>query len=911
MTLLEHGSSYFNNFGVISPMNSMDKSIIRSGNVSASLGQRVEETPEKDKQSSTLYPGGLLPEFQMLIQHKGNAKKDHPFQVEVKPRTDRKQPIAVNVENDSYHQQKIKAASTKLENVPYPLLNEVFPPSPRQALSTIQSVGMKQQAAKLQPVHCKPMKRHRKASAHPNSKKNKFGIINSGVGHGIRKPKKTNPVSTVTRQQLIEKFSKKWKKKTQESDETVLNDFETIWNSDESEGNLLQQKVANIVDQLEEDEPEEIVTSEEQLDKIAKLMKTVQNMQDSPMKDDDLPMEDEKMREVDKLLDILLGASPSLPEESESQAMSDTKNSPLNNKPELPGTSSSDCEALESCTPEELDKLKQMEELMSQLDNSSYTDPDDTDPFADDGDDNESIVTSSTTTSNEISQGISVNTQNSDLPMTVEFDTTQEDKFSTDTEETGFSSVPSTEDSEKMEVCDSAETSAKDSSDSELESSSKNVNGKTLVSKDIEHDVNMDSEQCGDISNKDSDSMDVNEENTDPYQIDKISQLDATEEMKLQKSTDEFDHKILVGSDDNISPEQIVTEQINDVLMDISSKLEPNMTHNPSIGENLSACDPSAKMETTICTPKLKQVEVESECHTPENNIKVCRTAYFTAQNKELNDSSNDSFFSAESSPIIGSKPPTPKLFSIFTKGSPSNSAKSSSPMLCKQRPQLPAKDNGNMEQLLLDAGQKKFGVDSCMDCGFVYDPDCRSDVTTHLAFHNRHETQLKHQGWKNERVLVDFKNGDRIIMVQPGDPIIWWRKVVTILETVNNDLGFIEDIIDLKNIKYKVFMYIYKKSVVSCIVAESISVANKLLPGSEALCSTEFFSATCGITRIWTSKQHRRKGYAAQLMDVLRENFLSHRDLKLTEIAFSSPSPSGREFAAKYLGTPTFLVYI
>ncbi|KAF4522482.1 hypothetical protein B566_EDAN002567 [Ephemera danica] len=799
-----------------------------------------------------------------------NVKKDHQLQVEAKPKTEKKQLITVNVENESYHQQKIKSASAKLENVPYHLLNEVFPPSPRQALSTIQSVGLKQQAVKLQPVQCKPIKRHRKVSAHPNSKKNKFGKINSGVGHGIRKPKKTKPVSTSIKQQLIERFSKKWKKKPEEYSETV-NDFEAIWNSDESEGNTLQQKVANIVEHLEIDEPEEIVTSEEQLDKIVQLMKTVQNMQD-----DNLTLDAEKVKEVDELLEILLGASP-LPvcEQSESQAMSDTKNSPVNNKIELPGTSSSgsDCEALELPTQEEVEKLRQMEELMSQLDNSSYTDPDDTDPFADD--DDESIVTS---TSNEISQGTSTNTQNSELPMIVECDTdtTQEDKFSLDSQETGSSNVPSTVDSNEMDVCDSTETSAKDS-DSELESLSKNVDCKTLVAKEIENDVNMENEQCDEISNKESDSMDFNEENTEcPSQNDKSSKLGPTKEVELQQSTDGLTENDLnlptnvpVSSNENIALDQTVTEQINDTPMETPSKLESIAMHNPSAGETFSTCDLFAKMETNIHTPELKQVEVQIECCTPENSIKVYRTAYFTALHKDPNDSSNDSFFSAESSPIISSKPPTPKLFSIFMKGSPSNSTKSSSPLLDKQqRPQLPAKDHGSKEQLLLDAGQKKFGVDSCVECGFVYDPDCRSDVTAHLAFHNRHETQLKHLGWKNERVLIDFKNGGRIIMVQPGDPTAWWRRVATILETVNNDLGFIEDIIDFKNIKYKVFMYIYNKSVVSCVVAESMSVANKLLPGSEELCSTEFFSATCGITRIWTSKQHRRKGYAAKLMD-------------------------------------------
>lgn len=49
-------------------------------------------------------------------------------------------------------------------------------------------------------------------------------------------------------------------------------------------------------------------------------------------------------------------------------------------------------------------------------------------------------------------------------------------------------------------------------------------------------------------------------------------------------------------------------------------------------------------------------------------------------------------------------------------------------------------------------------------------------------------------QGWQNERVVADFKKDGRILMVKSGDPRTWWRRVSTILETVNYDLGFIEE---------------------------------------------------------------------------------------------------------------------
>lgn len=126
-------------------------------------------------------------------------------------------------------------------------------------------------------------------------------------------------------------------------------------------------------------------------------------------------------------------------------------------------------------------------------------------------------------------------------------------------------------------------------------------------------------------------------------------------------------------------------------------------------------------------------------------------------------------------------------------------------------------------------------------------------------------------------------------------------------------------------------YLYIQNKQILGCLVAGDIEKANRMLDRPEALCSEEFFPAVCGISRIWTAENARRKGVASRLVDsmrfvfffstksmklfncpilTLRENFLSFKTLGVEEIAFSSPSVSGREFAAKYTGNPCFLVY-
>ena len=80
---------------------------------------------------------------------------------------------------------------------------------------------------------------------------------------------------------------------------------------------------------------------------------------------------------------------------------------------------------------------------------------------------------------------------------------------------------------------------------------------------------------------------------------------------------------------------------------------------------------------------------------------------------------------------------------------------------------------------------------------------------------------------------------------------------------------------------------------------SSSISVAHAEVP------------ALVGISRIWTSRQHRRKGIASALLQAARCNFLFGMEIPKASVAFSQPSESGGALARAWYGeNDRWLVY-
>ncbi|XP_075350582.1 N-acetyltransferase ESCO1 isoform X2 [Mycteria americana] len=199
-------------------------------------------------------------------------------------------------------------------------------------------------------------------------------------------------------------------------------------------------------------------------------------------------------------------------------------------------------------------------------------------------------------------------------------------------------------------------------------------------------------------------------------------------------------------------------------------------------------------------------------------------------------------------------------------------------------------------KQLIIDAGQKRFGAISCNICGMLYTASNPEDETQHLLFHNQFISAVKYV-------------------------------VEEIREMVDNDLGFQQAPLMCYS-RTKTLLFISNdKKVIGCLIAEHIQwgyrVIEEKVPEVSSenekviferqkawCCSTSPEPAICGISRIWVFSMMRRKKIASRMIECLRSNFIYGSYLSKEEIAFSDPTPDGKLFATQYCGTGQFLVY-
>uniref|UniRef100_H2YK49 N-acetyltransferase domain-containing protein n=1 Tax=Ciona savignyi TaxID=51511 RepID=H2YK49_CIOSA len=222
---------------------------------------------------------------------------------------------------------------------------------------------------------------------------------------------------------------------------------------------------------------------------------------------------------------------------------------------------------------------------------------------------------------------------------------------------------------------------------------------------------------------------------------------------------------------------------------------------------------------------------------------------------------------------------------------------------------QRPLRNKALKVQMIIDAGQKKFGPIQCETCGMVYSVDHPHDQEQHQIHHASFLDILRFPGWKKERVVASFMDG-RIIKILPSDPKYVTNKVEEIEKLIDNELGFNRN----RHSTRITFLHISdEQQVIGCLVSEPITQAFPLLPSmtsSMMSCSLQSVPVTCGVGRIWCHASHRKRGVATRLMDALRCSFVLGAQLDRNQIAFSDPTVSGKEFAMKYFGTDQFLTY-
>ncbi|KAI4168034.1 MAG: hypothetical protein LQ343_006741, partial [Gyalolechia ehrenbergii] len=248
----------------------------------------------------------------------------------------------------------------------------------------------------------------------------------------------------------------------------------------------------------------------------------------------------------------------------------------------------------------------------------------------------------------------------------------------------------------------------------------------------------------------------------------------------------------------------------------------------------------------------------------------------------------------------------------------------------------------------------------TCKACGMEYILSNKEDAALHKEFHamniggvdvgkkflSSKDGGLKRAYPRDKRWLNE---GEDMVMVDRKSPLWARNKVKKVLEVVNTELGSadIEDAqlwatlapnaehfgpkskkkrdsdgADKAGERYKAFLHIEKEKCIGLCLAEKISNARRVVdpkvdedreptndptPRSSSIStSADLDLALLGITRIWTSKSHRGRGIAGELLETARGNFFYGMEVPKELVAFSQPTESGGKLAERWFGSRT-----
>ncbi|KAK2155032.1 hypothetical protein LSH36_251g06001 [Paralvinella palmiformis] len=190
----------------------------------------------------------------------------------------------------------------------------------------------------------------------------------------------------------------------------------------------------------------------------------------------------------------------------------------------------------------------------------------------------------------------------------------------------------------------------------------------------------------------------------------------------------------------------------------------------------------------------------------------------------------------------------------------------------------------------LKDFGQKLGQLTACDGCGMTYSEQEPSDIVLHTKFHKNIFNTLKFP-------------------------------VQTVRNIVDAELGFASEHRRIVPGE-QTFLYISgDQQVVGCCVAQIVTKGYRVISDGQTgdgqsatskpwCCSTNAEPVKCGISRIWVLASERGQKIGSKLIDCVRYHFILGYPLKKADLAFSDPTPDGRSFATRYMGTSSFLVY-
>lgn len=236
-------------------------------------------------------------------------------------------------------------------------------------------------------------------------------------------------------------------------------------------------------------------------------------------------------------------------------------------------------------------------------------------------------------------------------------------------------------------------------------------------------------------------------------------------------------------------------------------------------------------------------------------------------------------------------------------------------------------------KQMTLDMGQKSLGLKQCKECQMIYNLDDEQDSEVHSKYHKQQESILKFSSWKNEKVVYEYENLGRCIVIESDiDPKVQITKALNLLKYVDTQLGIRNSTQILNEIDNKIakasgqkqrastnegnpckyYLFVSKSNrIVGFCLAEQLNESHRIRKFSaESDEENAYKNVICGISRVWVAETYRRNKIATKLLDCVRDNFLYFQSLRLNQIAFSDPTENGRQFASKYFKTNEFYIY-
>ncbi len=255
------------------------------------------------------------------------------------------------------------------------------------------------------------------------------------------------------------------------------------------------------------------------------------------------------------------------------------------------------------------------------------------------------------------------------------------------------------------------------------------------------------------------------------------------------------------------------------------------------------------------------------------------------------------------------------------------------------------------LTQMQIDLGGEKRLTCSC---GMEYIPSNKEDSLLHRDFHSMTVRGVPlGKGFLKEggsgRIYAERrKAGEAIVVVDRSSSAGAQKKVRNVLEFVNTELSSAdlnevelwegigpsdplcnrkigkkrkskssERELETKGARFKAFLRIDGDRCVGFCLAEKISSAyrvssphaerdrressNSALKSSSISHSTAADVALLGISRIWTSKSHRSRGIATELLESARACFFYGMEVPKELVAFSQPTESGCRLAVRW----------